>query len=152
LWNEIVRFLPDFQSAVLIGLEDSGYPFSIRCKPEVDEKLQLLRVNLPDYVNIQSGPAGLMCHKHDEKVWNLKSFIVRGSLERSDGGWLFRPKKFVSGFGGGVLGTLKFVRDGRRTAKNYLKKRHLERPIIPWKKINKIWEEIERSEAAETNS
>lgn len=145
MWNEIVKYLPDFQSVVLIGVEASGYPFSIRCKPEVDAKLRLLRVDLPDYVKIESGPASLLCHKHDEKIWNLKSFIVRGSLERSDGEWLFRPKKFVSGVEGGVIGNLKFVRNGRRVAKNYLKKRQLERPVVPWEKINKIWEEIERS-------
>ena len=148
MWNEIVKNLPDFQSAVLIGVEASGYPFSIRCKPEMDAKLRLLRVDLPDYVKIQSGPASLLCHTHDEKIWNLKSFIVRGSLERRDGEWLFRPKKFVSGVEGGVIGNLKFVRNGRRTAKNYLKKRHLERPVIPWEKINKIWEEIEHSKVS----
>ena len=109
-----------------------------------------VRVDLPDYVKIQSGPAGLLCHRHDEKIWNLESFMVRGSLERSDEGWLFQPKEFVSGVGGGVVGLLKFVRNGRRRAKNHLKKRQLERPAVPWEK-SMIWEEIEQPKETDTN-
>jgi hypothetical protein len=112
--------------------------------------MQRLRVDLPDYVKIQSGPAGLLCHRRDEKIWNLESFMVRGSLERSDEGWLFQPKEFVSGVGGGVVGLLKFVRNGRRRAKNHLKKRQLERPAVPWEK-SMIWEEIEQPKETDIN-
>jgi hypothetical protein len=146
MWNELVKHLADFSSAVLTGVNSSGYPFSMRCEPETDASNQVLRVQVPEYTNIQPGPAGLLCHKHDEWLWNLKSFIVRGSLERDAQGWLFRPEQLTPGAGiGGLIGMLKFLQNGRRTAQQYLDKRHLARPSIAWDKFHALWAEIKRT-------
>ena len=99
MWNELVKHLADYTSAVLTGRDATGYPFSIRCKPEPDTGAQVLRVIVPEYADLRPGSAGLLCHKHDEQLWNLNSFIVRGSLERDTLGWLFRPQQFIPGAG-----------------------------------------------------
>ncbi len=143
MWDELVKQLTDFDSAVLAGVDDSGYPFSFRCKLMPDAPV--LRVWVPDYARLQPGPAALLCHRHDEWLWNLKSFIVRGALEQGAQGWLLRPQQFTPGAGiGGLLGMVKFVRDGRRSAQQYLNKRGLARPRIEWDEIHAIWHEIKR--------
>ena len=137
MWDEIVEHLPDFGSAVLTGLDPEGYPYSVRCRPDPDARV--LRVRLPGYVPIRPGPASLLCHRHDENLWNLESFLVRGTLVHEGAGWTFRPEKFVPGAGiGGPMGIMRLVIGSRKSAKRYLEKRGLSRPRIPWKEINGI--------------
>ncbi len=146
MWDDMVRHMVGFSSAVLTGVDTSGYPFSMRCKPEIDASRKVLRVQVPEYADIRPGPTGLLCHKHDEELWNLKSFIVRGTLESGSRGWLFHPQKFTPGAGiGGLLGMVKFLRSGRRTAQRYLDKHDLSRPNIPWDEIQALWEEIKEA-------
>lgn len=143
MWSKIIKYLADFPTAVLTGIDHSGYPFSFRCKPDPINHLQVLHVEVPAYADIQPGPAGLLCHKHDDQLWNLESFIVRGSLERDGEDWLFRPIKFIQGAGiGGMIGMVNFLRSGRRTAQQYLDKRGLTRPKIEWEKVHEVWAEL----------
>lgn len=132
MWDKLMRYLNQFDSAVLTGYDPMGYPFSVRCTPQPDVARQVLRVQTPEGT-LQPGPAGLLCHSHDEYLWNQRSFVVRGTLERDDQGWLFRPSQVIPGVGlDGLAGFIRFVMDARRTAKNYLAKRGLPRPKIPW--------------------
>lgn len=153
MWDEICKYLPTYSSAVVTGIDQSGYPFSVRCVPELDAGARVLRVALPGYSGIREGPAGLLCHMHDEQLWNLKSFVVRGSLEQDSQGWLFRPRQFIPGAGiGGTIGMINFLRDGRRTAEQYLKKRGLARPKIAWEDIHATWTAVkELRNMAHTN-
>lgn len=143
MWDDLVKNLADFPSAVLTGTDITDYPFSIRCNPKLDTDMQVLRVHVPEATGIQPGPAGLLCHKHDEWLWNLKSFIVRGALERDDQEWIFHPRRFIPGAGiGGLIQMVKFLRSGRRTTKRYLEKRGLPRLSIPWDKFHALWAEL----------
>lgn len=105
---------------------------------------------LPDYVPIvESGPASLLCHRHDENLWHLKSFLVRGTLRREGGAWGLQPRRFVPAAGiGGSLGMVRFVLGSRRTTKRYLQRRGLFRPQIPWRPINELKAQVraERNE------
>jgi hypothetical protein len=85
-----------------------------------------------------------LCHRHDENLWNLKSFLVRGTLARGeDGEWTFRPERCVPGAGiGGPMAMVRFVAGARKTAGRYLEKRGLPRPRIPWDAINAIKAQI----------
>jgi len=142
MWAEIRRHLRGFASPVLTGLDGDGYPFSIRCVPELDEAQGVLRVYLPGWTRIRKGPASLLCHGHNELLWNLRSFLVRGTIERVSGSWLFRPERFVPGIGvGGVPGMIRFATSKRRTAKLYLEQRGLGRPRIPWAQLRAIQKE-----------
>jgi hypothetical protein len=145
MWDDIVKHLPDFASAVLTGVDAEGYPCSVRCKPEIDTGARVLRVQVPEYAAIQLGCAGLLCHRHDEQLWNLKSFLVRGFLEKDAHGWLFRPQQFTPGAGiGGMIAIMQFMLAGKRTAQQYLDKRGLARPSIPWDRIRALWAEVRR--------
>ncbi len=139
MWDEIVRLLPEFPRAVLTGRDADGYPVSLRCRPQPEPSGQILRVAIADFLGIQPGPASLLCHKHDARLWNQKSFLVRGTLERTGAAWIFRPAEFIPGIGlGGALGLLRFVLDCRRAAQRYLAARRLPRPRVPWDEINAI--------------
>jgi hypothetical protein len=139
MWDDIKKHLPDFESAVLTGVDAEGYPFSVRCRPDLDDAAEVLRVQLPADTPLQPGPAGLLCHKHDENLWNLKSLLVRGTLSRDEKGWKFEPLRFIPGAGiGGLPAMARFFTGSRRNAARYLKKRGLARPRIPWDEINAV--------------
>ena len=145
MWDDIARLLPSFESAVLTGLDAEGYPYSVRCSPQLDESVKVLKVQVPAYAPVQAGPASLLCHSHDENLWNLRSFLVRGDLVRSSGGWIFEPKRYVPGAGvEGIKGMVDFVTGSRRNTKRYLRKRGLSRPRIPWKAINEIKAQVQQ--------
>jgi hypothetical protein len=138
MWAEITRHLYQFESAVLSGLDEEGYPFSVRCRPYPDATgAEGLKVWLPPGTPIRSGPASLLCHSHDENLWNLESFLVRGVLVKDAGGWRFEPGRFIPGIGiGGLPAMIRFFLSSRRKASRYLKVRNLARPSIPWDEIN----------------
>lgn len=139
MWDEIVRHLSDFESVVLTGIDTEGYPYSVRSRPQIDPFERMLLVQLPAGIPIRPGPASLLCHSHDENLWNLKSFLVRGTLAREHGTWKFRPERFVPGAGiGGPMGIVRFVTGSRKYARRYLQKRGLPRPRIPWDEVNEI--------------
>ena len=139
MWGEIRRYLRNYPSAVLTGLDAAGWPFSLRCQPDIDEQAQVLRLRLPNTAELVKGPASILCHSHNLFLWNLRSFLVRGTIERVGGWWLFRPERFVPGIGvGGVPGMIRFATSKRRTAKLYLKQRGLARPRIPWAQLRAI--------------
>ena len=135
---EITKYLYQFESAVLSGLDEAGYPFSVRCRPYLKAAGdEALKVWLPPNTPLRPGPASLLCHSHDEELWNLRSFLVRGVLVRDDGGWIFEPRQFIPGAGiGGMPDTIRFFTSSRRNAGRYLRKRGLARPRIPWDEIN----------------
>ena len=145
MWADLSKQLKHFSSVVLTGLDESGYPFSFRCKPESDLSSKILRVKVPDYAGLAQGPAGLLYHLHDEQLWNLKSFIVHGALEQDAQGWVFRPIRITPGMGfGGLLGYINYLRSGKWTAKRYLEKRGLSPPRIPWKRLDAISSQVNK--------
>ena len=140
VWGELRRHLRRFSSPVLAGVDSDGYPFSIRCAPEFDETQQALRVSLPAWTRIRPGPASLLCHSHNHLLWDLRSFMVRGTLEPTGVDiWLFRPSRFVPGVGiGGLAGMVRFALAKRRTARRYLERRGLRRPRIDWAQLKAV--------------
>lgn len=140
MWAEIQQHLQRFSSPVLTGIDRDGYPFSIRCVPEPDEALRVLRVYLPEWARIREGPASLLCHGHNELLWDLRSFMVRGRLESAGGDtWLFWPTRFVPGIGiGGLAGMVRFALAKRRTAARYLQRRGMPRPKIDWMQLKAL--------------
>lgn len=142
MWDSIAQHLTQFSSAVLTGVDPEGYPFSVRCKPEPDVAQGVLRIPISEAVWIERGPAGLLCHQHDDALWNLDSFVVRGTLEKDEGGWVLRPEGLTPGARTrGWLGMLRFVWRCRRGARRYLRRRGLARPPVSWDEFAALWAE-----------
>jgi hypothetical protein len=147
MWDKLVKYLPGFSSAVVTGTDPEGYPFSVRCMPQVDHARQVLHIRLPKDVPIQPGPAGLLWHSHNERLWNLKAFLVRGRLEQEAAGWAFHPQQFIQR-GGHLLADVRAFMNARRAARQYLEKRGLPRPVIPWKAIEALRAEAKKGDKA----
>jgi hypothetical protein len=143
MWTEIEKYLPLFESAVLNARDGEGYPYSVRCRPEPDRPADIFRIDLAGGTNVQAGPASLLFHSHDEKLWNQKIFLLRGRLEETGDGHVFRPEKFVPSIGtGGPLGTVRMVLGVRKATAGYLNRRNLVRPRIPWAEVAAVKEEV----------
>jgi hypothetical protein len=145
MWDDLLRQLPKYRSAVLNARDDEGYPFSLRCRPLPDEAAQTLLLDLAADLPLQPGPASVLCHKHDAKLWNQQSFLLRGKLEQAGGRWLFRPTQLIPGVSPDLVSTVRFVVASRRNAAAYLAKRGLARPAVPWQEINRVKAEAKRA-------
>lgn len=142
MWPKLIKYLARFESVVIIGRDADGYPFSLRCHPLPDSVAQVLRFTLPTTTPIQAGAAVLLCHAHDEKLWSLKNFNVRGELQSSVvGTWIFRPSQFIEGAGLSPLSELWQVLKLRAVTNRYLQKRNLPRPKIAWDEIKRLHKE-----------
>ena len=142
MWTKLVKYLAEFPNATLSGRDKAGYPYCLRCVPRPDLDKHALHLQLAEDEPLQPGPASLLCHEHDEWIDNMKSFVVRGRLEK-DGGWLFYPKQFVTGVGVGFMaGMPGMVRRTRRNCARYLEERGLARPEVNWEEVSQIWSEV----------
>jgi hypothetical protein len=133
MWQQIEKYTPLFTSAVLTGIDDQGYPFSLRCEPKLDLENRVLYAPSKVPLILRPGPACLLFHSHDERLWNQKSFLLSGETEISQNAWVFHPRRFIPGMGlKGLWSYLAYNAKGRRTAKTYLAKRGLTRPKVDW--------------------
>jgi hypothetical protein len=137
VWDEAAEWLNKFPEAVLTAIDRDGYPVSYRVSTSAYNTAsgELPVSPPPGAVDVADGPASLLCHSHDEKLWNLQMITVIGSLQRRGGAWFFRTESFRPP---SKLAVLDFVRNLRRSAQKYLDKRGLERPQINWDAINEI--------------
>lgn len=136
MWKQLERYLPEFPTAVLSGRDAAGDPYSIRCRPVLEPAQQRVRIALPPDVSLRPGAACLLCHTHDERLWNLKSFVVRGTLERNNTGWALIPRQFIPGMGiGGWRSYVGFVWHGRAATRQYFKRRGQPYPPVRWDEL-----------------
>ncbi len=139
MWEDIEKYLPMFESAVLNFADLKGYPNSVRCHLDPDRAAGVLRIQHTRDDGLTAGPASILCHSHDEKTWNQKIFVLRGNLEEDQGGWAFRPEKFVPSLGTtNAIGAMRAIMGMRRSAKTYLEKRNLARPRIAWGEVDAV--------------
>jgi hypothetical protein len=140
MWAEVRRHLRGFSSPILTAVDGEDYPVSVRCTPQLDETAQVLRVSLPGWTGIKPGAASLLCHSHNNLLWDLRSFMLRGTLEPAGGEtWLFRPTRLVLGIGmDGLPGMVRFALAKRRAARRYLERRGLARPKIDWAQLKAV--------------
>ena len=145
MWDKVVRYLYAFGPPVLLWIDDEGYPASVRCNPEIDQANRRLRLSLPANLQPRPGPASLLGHQHDEQLWQLKSFAVRGRLEADSSGWRFVPTQFIAGAGAsGPLGDLQMLIQARKSAKSYLDRRGLPRPQVAWHEVKALFAEAKK--------
>lgn len=129
--DKIEKELQHYPSAVITWVDESGYPYSVRCAPHVPSDSDSLILDLPAGAGPREGNASLLCHRHNEKTWNLRSFLARGVLKQDGGRWTFTPRS-LSCDSGGVLDAIRFIWRSRRSAAAYLRRRDLSRPSIDW--------------------
>jgi len=138
VWAEAARWLAKFPEAVVTAVDAEGYPVSIReAAPRYDPETGQMSVAWPDGVAFAEGPANVLCHSHDEKVWNIKAMQIKGHLERSEGDCVFITTAFTPP--PGMLVTFwRLSRTGRAAARRYLDNRGLTAPAVNWDAIDEL--------------
>ena len=134
-FQQTVSALRDFPDGVLTAVDSSGYPVSFRCQPSPSPHEGALRVAAPSWFDGDSGRASLMCHSHDDELWNLQGFFVRGEVDCDGDQLVFRPSLFRRSIGGSPLDILRLLHQTRRASNRYLEKRGLVLPRVPWERI-----------------
>ncbi len=143
MWAELEKNLAAFETAVLNSTDPDGYPYSVRCRPRQDPSAGVLRFDLAGGEAVRPGPASLLCHTHDEELWNQKVFLLTGRLEGVGRERVFRPERPIGGIG--FRAAARMLVGARKTTKAYLKKRGLARPRIPWDEVEAVKERPPRS-------
>lgn len=136
MWAEAAGWLQRFDDAVLTFADGDGYPVSIRVDTSAYERASgELPVALHTILNPTDGPADLLCHRHNEKLWGLQFIHLAGRVEPRGDTWAFVTTSFARPPRAGVIG---FARDLSRSADRYLSRRGLERPVVNWAAIKEI--------------
>ncbi|KWX67277.1 hypothetical protein [Mycobacterium sp. NAZ190054] len=136
MWADAAGRLRKFPEAVLTALDARGYPFSVRVGTRAyDTVTGELPVVLPEALGAVAGPANLLCHFHDEKLWKLDSTQVKGCLRRRGDGWVFASEAFTPQ---SRLQLVSFLRGAHTSAQKYLDRRGLARPAVNWASVKEI--------------
>ena len=136
MWAEAAKWLGKFDEAVLTVLDADGYPASVRVDTRTyDATTGKLPAALPDVMRPVEGPANVLCHYHDEKMWNIKAIQIKGRLEKHNGGWVFASTSFNAPTKFAMVSAL---RSASTRAQKYLDRRGLKRPEVNWVAVNEI--------------
>lgn len=130
MWAEAAKWLRKYNDAVLTALDADGYPVSLRISHEAyDAATGELVADIPEELHAAEGPANLLCHYHDEKMWNISAVQIKGRICQRDGRWVFVSTRFDAP---SKLAMLYFIRNARNSGQKYLDKRGLSRPEVDW--------------------
>ena len=136
MWAEAAKWLGKFDETVLTGLDADGYAVSIRVDPaKYDATAGTLPAVFPTGLNVVAGPANLLSHSHDDKMWHLNMIQVKGRLERRGDNWIFQSTKFDAP---AKLAFVKFLRGNSAAAQKYLDRRGLKRPPVNWTAVKEV--------------
>ncbi|GLW33585.1 pyridoxamine 5'-phosphate oxidase family protein [Actinoplanes regularis] len=131
--------LARYRSVVLIAVDAEGAPMLVRTS--VTAETDGYRVEVPENAPVAEGPAGLLVHRHDDKLWNLHNANVRGVLVADEKGWLLRPSRLVEPgqkHRASMLDPIRIGRECQATTRRYLARHNLARPSIPWDAYRRI--------------
>lgn len=138
MWAKLTPLFGAFPSAVLTAMDADSYPASVRTPLAPDELRQVVGLAGVEQLELRAGPASLLLHSHDERLWDLRIVLLRGALEHDGAGWIFRPLSIAAGADTSGLAVVRMLRNCRRAASAYLRKRGLARPVVPWAKLKAI--------------
>lgn len=147
MWNSVLAARARaYDSAVLTVVESSGYPFSVRCRARFDDSTETIAIlEAPRVAASWRGSASLMLHRHNSVLEDFHELSIKGELQESGGTLILKPSEFLTGTGrpdtdemphaGKPLDLLRFMRLGRRKAREYLAKRGQPWPPIQFKEL-----------------
>jgi len=143
LHDELATILEEYPSAVVSGVGQDGYPLSLRCNPILNHGSTILNIQLPASLPLAEGDASLLCHSHNEQLFDLRSVTIEGRLEKAGDIWQFHPTKVTQVMGRSRV--LEFIEDvilkPRRNTRKYLAKANLPRPKISWARLKVLAKE-----------
>lgn len=139
MWSDAAERLADYDEAIVTALDPLGYPVSIRQPaPHYDPATGEFTVEWPTGLAVTAGPATVLCHSHNEKLWNIKQLQIKGRLDRRAGQWVFVTTDFRRSPTSQLGIFLRLARDMRKSGKSYLGRRGLEKPTVNWKALKAL--------------
>ncbi len=139
MWAEAAKWLARFPDAVLTAVDPAGYPVSVRqTAPRYDPATGKFPVVWPPDLPVAEGPATVLCHHHDEKLWNLKQIQIKGRLERHADQWVFTITEFRPPPRSQLATLWRLAHDMRVAERRYLDRRGLEMPAVNWEALHAL--------------
>ncbi|MEU4084665.1 pyridoxamine 5'-phosphate oxidase family protein [Streptomyces aureus] len=124
-------------SAVLAARDASGAPVLARTVPRPTPSGYLVEV--PADCPVEDGPAGLLVHRHDERLNHMYNAFVRGTVERTEAGRLLVPSTVIEPMGSGrASDAWRVLRQTKRSTDRYLARRGLSRPKVEWDRFRTL--------------
>lgn len=138
MWTDAAKALAAFPEVVVTAVGPDGYPVSVRQNSlRYDAVTGEMLVAWPEEVAVAEGPANLLCHSHDENLWNIKALQIKGHLERRGDDWVFIGSAFTPP-SSMVVTLWRAARSNRAAGHRYLQRRGLERPQVNWPAITEM--------------
>lgn len=139
MWSEAAKALGEFDGVVVTAVDPVGYPVSVRQKvPNFDPASGTFTVAWPPDLPVAEGPANVLGHFHDEKLWHIKQMLIKGRLERRADQWVFVSTEYRQPARSGIGSFWRMSRDMRRTGRRYLYRRDLGTPKVDWKTLRAL--------------
>ena len=130
--------LKRFSEGVVNAVDAEGRPYSVRQTTLAwDAASGTMPVKIPDILGPVAGPASLLCHVHDENLWNMRAALVKGKLERRGDGWVFVGTTFDP------QSPIKMIMGVRKSMKSYLEKRGLDMPKVNFDAVAELWKVVD---------
>ena len=127
----VAAALNPFPTAVLGVRDEDGTPRLLRVNFRPGPGTSVA-VDVPDDAGVRPGPASLLAHSHDERLWNQRFATALGELAAGGGGWTFEPHRTARGVTDNSADQFRWITAARKAAKRYLRRRGLARPRIDW--------------------
>jgi len=139
VWSEAAKELAKFPEAVLSALDPEGYPVSVRqSAPRYDPAAGRFTVVWPPDLPVAEGLATVLCHYHDEKLWNIKQLQIKGRLEREADHWVFTSSAFRRPPRSQLTAFWRLAHDMRIAGRRYLDRHGLGMPTVNWKAVQAV--------------
>jgi hypothetical protein len=139
MWADAAKWLAEFPEAVVTAVDADGYPVSVRqSAPRYDPATGRLPVVWPPDLAVAEGPAVVLCHYHDENLWNIKAIQIKGRLEGRADQCVFTTTAFRPPPRSQIAAFWRLAKDMRAAGKRYLAKRGLQRPAVNWDSIREL--------------
>jgi hypothetical protein len=139
VWSAAAQEVAKFPEAVLTALDPSGYPVSVRqVAPHYDPASGEFTARWPPDLPVTEGPAMVLCHYHDENLWNIKQLQIKGRLERRADQWVFTSTDLRRPPRSQLTLFWHMARDMRRAGRRYVDRRGLEMPTLNFEALQAL--------------
>lgn len=133
---EAARRLPAYSDAVLATVVGDAPPMLRRVRPRQGPDGRTFRLEGADADELAgTTTANLLLHAHDDQLSGLRQLALVGTLSRgAEGDILLRPTRLLRTDADATnpVALARTVRRLRGTARSYLERRNLPRPVVPW--------------------
>lgn len=139
MWAEAAKALAEFPDVVVTAIDDTGYPVSVRQSTAAyDPVIGEVPIVWPTGFAVPDGPAVLLCHAHDEMLWKIRQFQIRGRLEWRSDGCVFVSTDFRRPPRSQLVASWTLAREMCRTGNRYLNRRGLPMPKVNFQALAKM--------------